>query len=177
MVINSVYYPAYCLDKELLQWGDIDYSWTDLSFANQETVRQIIAQGFSETNGLSKSGWGDTHPSGGKVGNYEANTAKWAVTQLLVWAACKNYIVRNSATDWTWSSTVDTEMETVAKHAYNPNGISLVLCRAERRAAERMQNSELHKCRSSKNCGDPAQMERFRLHCHRDRQQPRAEPL
>ena len=120
MVTNSVYYPAYCLDKELLQWGDIDYSWTDLSFANQETVRQIIAQGFSETNGLSKSGWGDTHPSGGKVGNYEANTAKWAVTQLLVWAACKNYIVRNSATDWTWSSTVDTEMETVAKHAYNP---------------------------------------------------------
>ena len=95
MVTNSVYYPAYCLDKELLQWGDIDYSWTDLSFANQETVRQIIAQGFSETNGLSKSGWGDTHPSGGKVGNYEANTAKWAVTQLLVWAACKNYIVRN----------------------------------------------------------------------------------
>lgn len=84
MVTNSVYYPAYCLDKELLQWGDIDYSWTDLSFANQETVRQIIAQGFSETNGLSKSGWGDTHPSGGKVGNYEANTAKWAVTQLLV---------------------------------------------------------------------------------------------
>lgn len=120
MVTNSVYCPAYCLDKELLQWGDIDYSWTDLSFANQETVRQIIAQGFSETNGLSKSGWGDTHPSGGKVGNYEANTAKWAVTQLLVWAACKNYIVRNSATDWTWSSTVDTEMETVAKHAYNP---------------------------------------------------------
>lgn len=120
MVTNSVYYPAYCLDKELLQWGDIDYSWTDLSFANQETVRQIIAQGFSETNGLSKSGWGDTHPNGGKIGNYEANTAKWAVTQLLVWAACKNYIVRNSATDWTWSSTVDTEMETVAKHAYNP---------------------------------------------------------
>ena len=60
MVTNSVYYPTYCLDKELLQWGDIDYSWTDLSFANQETVRQIIAQGFSETNGLSKSGWGDT---------------------------------------------------------------------------------------------------------------------
>ena len=26
MVTNSVYYPAYCLDKELLQWGDIDYS-------------------------------------------------------------------------------------------------------------------------------------------------------
>ncbi len=36
MVTNSVYYLAYCLDKELLQWGDIDYSWTNLSFCKSE---------------------------------------------------------------------------------------------------------------------------------------------
>ena len=114
-------YPAYCIDQDLLQWGDIDYTWTDLSFAQQNTVKQIVAQGFSELNGLSKAGWGDAHPDGGKVGNYEPNTAQWAVTQLLVWAACGGHIVRNSETDWTWDSQIDTQMETIAQHAYNPS--------------------------------------------------------
>ncbi len=55
---------------------------TNLFCKSEDRSADHRTGGFSETNGLSKSGWGDTHPSGGKVGNYEANTAKWAVTQL-----------------------------------------------------------------------------------------------
>ena len=82
-------------------------------------MKAILAEGFHETNSLDKSDWGNTQGIGYK-GNYANETAKWLVTQYLIWAAEKNYITKHSNTSWTWKSQVDTDLETVAKNAYNP---------------------------------------------------------
>lgn len=116
---GSTEYPAYCLEKEKLIWGGIDFTWSSFTVPQQTTMKAILAEGFHETNSLDKNKWGDAQGSGLK-GNYANETAKWLVTQYLIWAAEKNYITKHSNTSWTWKSQVDTDLETVAKNAYNP---------------------------------------------------------
>lgn len=116
---GSTEYPAYCLEKEKLIWGGIDFTWSSFTVPQQTTMKAILAEGFHETNSLDKAKWGDAQGSGLK-GNYANETAKWLVTQYLIWAAEKNYITKHSNTSWTWKSQVDTDLETVAKNAYNP---------------------------------------------------------
>lgn len=116
---GSTEYPAYCLEKDKLIWGGIDFTWSSFTVPQQTTMKAILAEGFHETNSLDKSDWGNAQGSGYK-GNYANETAKWLVTQYLVWAAEKNYITKHSNTSWTWKSQVDTDLETIAKNAYNP---------------------------------------------------------
>ena len=116
---GSTEYPAYCLEKAKLIWGDIDFKWSSFTVPQQTTMKAILAEGFHEVNALDKTGWMVSQGSG-KVGNYREETAKWLVTQYLIWAAEKNYITKHSNTSWTWKSQVDTDLETVAKNAYNP---------------------------------------------------------
>lgn len=116
---GSTEYPAYCLEKDKLIWGGIDFTWSSFTVPQQTTMKAILAEGFHETNSLDKSDWGNTQGIGYK-GNYANETAKWLVTQYLIWAAEKNYITKHSNTSWTWKSQVDTDLETVAKNAYNP---------------------------------------------------------
>lgn len=116
---GSTEYPAYCLEKEKLIWGNIDFTWSSFTVPQQTTMKAILAEGFHETNSLDKAKWSDAQGSGLK-GNYANETAKWLVTQYLIWAAEKNYITKHSNTSWTWKSQVDTDLETVAKNAYNP---------------------------------------------------------
>lgn len=116
---GSTEYPAYCLEKDKLIWGNIDFTWSSFTVPQQTTMKAILAEGFHETNSLDKAKWGDAQGSGYK-GNYANETAKWLVTQYLIWAAEKNYITKHSNTSWTWKSQVDTDLETVAKNAYNP---------------------------------------------------------
>ena len=116
---GSTEYPAYCLEKEKLIWGNIDFTWSSFTVPQQTTMKAILAEGFHETNSLDKAKWGDAQGSGLK-GNYANETAKWLVTQYLIWAAEKNYITKHSNTSWTWKSQVDTDLETIAQNAYNP---------------------------------------------------------
>lgn len=116
---GSTEYPAYCLEKDKLIWDNIDFKWSSFTVPQQTTMKAILAEGFHETNSLDKSDWGNAQGSGLK-GNYANETAKWLVTQYLIWAAEKNYITKHSNTSWTWKSQVDTDLETVAKNAYNP---------------------------------------------------------
>ena len=116
---GSTEYPAYCLEKDKLIWDNIDFTWSSFTVPQQTTMKAILAEGFHETNSLDKSDWGNTQGSGYK-GNYANETAKWLVTQYLIWAAEKNYITKHSNTSWTWKSQVDTDLETIAKNAYNP---------------------------------------------------------
>lgn len=116
---GSTEYPAYCLEKDKLIWGSIDFTWSSFTVPQQTTMKAILAEGFHETNSLDKAKWGDAQGSGYK-GNYANETAKWLVTQYLIWAAEKNYITKHSNTSWTWKSQVDTDLETIAKNAYNP---------------------------------------------------------
>ena len=116
---GSTEYPAYCLEKDKLIWGGIDFTWSSFTVPQQTTMKAILAEGFHETNSLDKAKWGDAQGSGYK-GNYANETAKWLVTQYLIWAAEKNYITKHSNTSWTWKSQVDTDLEIVAKNAYNP---------------------------------------------------------
>lgn len=116
---GSTEYPAYCLKKDKLIWDNIDFTWSSFTVPQQTTMKAILAEGFHETNSLDKSDWGNTQGIGYK-GNYANETAKWLVTQYLIWAAEKNYITKHSNTSWTWKSQVDTDLETVAKNAYNP---------------------------------------------------------
>lgn len=116
---GSTEYPAYCLEKDKLIWGGIDFTWSSFTVPQQTTMKAILAEGFHETNSLDKAKWGDAQGSGYK-GNYANETAKWLVTQYLIWAAEKNYITKHSNTSWTWKSQVDTDLETIAKNAYNP---------------------------------------------------------
>lgn len=117
---GSTEYPAYCLEKAKLIWGDIDFTWSSFTVPQQTTMKAILAEGFHEVNALDKTGWMVSQGSG-RVGNYREETAKWLVTQYLIWAAEKNYITKHSNTSWTWKSQVDTDLETVAKNAYNPS--------------------------------------------------------
>lgn len=116
---GSTEYPAYCLEKDKLIWDNIDFKWSSFTVPQQTTMKAILAEGFHETNSLDRSDWGNAQGSGLK-GNYANETAKWLVTQYLIWAAEKNYITKHSNTSWTWKSQVDTDLETVAKNAYNP---------------------------------------------------------
>ena len=116
---GSTEYPAYCLEKDKLIWDNIDFTWSSFTVPQQTTMKAILAESFHETNSLDKSDWGNTQGIGYK-GNYANETAKWLVTQYLIWAAEKNYITKHSNTSWTWKSQVDTDLETVAKNAYNP---------------------------------------------------------
>lgn len=116
---GSTEYPAYCLEKDKRIWGGIDFTWSSFTVPQQTTMKAILAEGFHETNSLDKSDWGNAQGSGYK-GNYANETAKWLVTQYLIWAAEKNYITKHSNTSWTWKSQVDTDLETIAKNAYNP---------------------------------------------------------
>ena len=116
---GSTEYPAYCLEKDKLIWDNIDFKWSSFTVPQQTTMKAILAEGFHETNSLDKADWGDKQGIGFK-GNYANETAKWLVTQYLIWAAEKNYITKHSNTSWTWKSQVDTDLETVAKNAYNP---------------------------------------------------------
>ena len=116
---GSTEYPAYCLEKDKLIWDNIDFKWSSFTVPQQTTMKAILAEGFHETNSLDKFDWGNAQGSGYK-GNYANETAKWLVTQYLIWAAEKNYITKHSNTSWTWKSQVDTDLETVAKNAYNP---------------------------------------------------------
>lgn len=116
---GSTEYPAYCLEKDKLIWDNIDFKWSSFTVPQQTTMKAILAEGFHETNSLDKAKWGDAQGSGLK-GNYANETAKWLVTQYLIWAAEKNYITKHSNTSWTWKSQVDTDLETIAKNAYNP---------------------------------------------------------
>lgn len=61
---------------------------------------------------------GVIHNAAGYKGNYANETAKWLVTQYLIWARKKLYH-QHSNTSWTWKSQVDTDLETVAKMLYN----------------------------------------------------------
>lgn len=119
---GSTEYPAYCLEKDKLIWDNIDFTWSSFTVPQQTTMKAILAEGFHETNSLDKSDWGNTQGIGYK-GNYANETAKWLVTQYLIWAAEKNYITKHSNTSWTWKSQVDTDLETVAKNAYNPTAV------------------------------------------------------
>lgn len=116
---GSTEYPAYCLEKAKLIWGNIDFTWSSFTVPQQTTMKAILAEGFCEINALDKTGWDESQGSGYK-GNYANETAKWLVTQYLIWAAEKNYITKHSNTSWTWKSQVDTDLETIAKNAYNP---------------------------------------------------------
>lgn len=116
---GSTEYPAYCLEKDKLIWGGIDFTWSSFTVPQQTTMKAILAEGFHETNSLDKNKWDDAQGSGLK-GNYANETAKWLVTQYLIWAAEKNYITKHSNTSWTWKSQVDTDLEIIAKNAYNP---------------------------------------------------------
>lgn len=116
---GSTEYPAYCLEEAKLIWGNIDFTWSSFTVPQQTTMKAILAEGFHETNSLDKNKWDDAQGSGLK-GNYANETAKWLVTQYLIWAAEKNYITKHSNTSWTWKSQVDTDLETIAKNAYNP---------------------------------------------------------
>ena len=117
---GSTEYPAYCLEKDKLIWDNIDFTWSSFTVPQQTTMKAILAEGFCEINALDKTGWDESQGSGTKKGNYANETAKWLVTQYLIWAAEKNYITKHSNTSWTWKSQVDTDLETVAKNAYNP---------------------------------------------------------
>lgn len=117
---GSTEYPAYCLEKDKLIWDNIDFTWSSFTVPQQTTMKAILAEGFCEINALDKTGWDESQGSGTKKGNYANETAKWLVTQYLIWAAEKNYITKHSNTSWTWKSQVDTDLETIAKNAYNP---------------------------------------------------------
>lgn len=117
---GSIEYPAYCLEKAKLIWDDINFTWSSFTVPQQTTMKAILAEGFCEINALDKTGWDESQGSGTKKGNYANETAKWLVTQYLIWAAEKNYITKHSNTSWTWKSQVDTDLETVAQNAYNP---------------------------------------------------------
>lgn len=117
---GSIEYPAYCLEKAKLIWDDINFTWSSFTVPQQTTMKAILAEGFCEINALDKTGWDESQGSGTKKGNYANETAKWLVTQYLIWAAEKNYITKHSNTSWTWKSQVDTDLETIAKNAYNP---------------------------------------------------------
>lgn len=117
---GSTEYPAYCLEKDKLIWDNIDFTWSSFTVPQQTTMKAILAEGFCEINALDKPGWEESQGGGTKKGNYANETAKWLVTQYLIWAAEKNYITKHSNTSWTWKSQVDTGLETIAKNAYNP---------------------------------------------------------
>ena len=117
---GSIEYPAYCLEKAKLIWDDINFTWSSFTVPQQTTMKAILAEGFCEINALDKTGWDESQGSGTKKGNYANETAKWLVTQYLIWAAEKKYITKHSNTSWTWKSQVDTDLETVAQNAYNP---------------------------------------------------------
>ena len=117
---GSIEYPAYCLEKEKLIWDDINFTWSSFTVPQQTTMKAILAEGFCEINALDKPGWEESQGGGTKKGNYANETAKWLVTQYLIWAAEKNYITKHSNTSWTWKSQVDTDLKTIAKNAYNP---------------------------------------------------------
>ena len=117
---GSTEYPAYCLEKAKLIWDNIDFTWSSFTVPQQTTMKAILAEGFCEINALDKPGWEESQGGGTKKGNYANETAKWLVTQYLIWAAEKNYITKHSNTSWTWKSQVDTDLETIAKNAYNP---------------------------------------------------------
>lgn len=117
---GSIEYPAYCLEKEKLIWDDINFTWSSFTVPQQTTMKAILAEGFCEINALDKPGWEESQGGGTKKGNYANETAKWLVTQYLIWAAEKNYITKHSNTSWTWKSQVDTDLETIVKNAYNP---------------------------------------------------------
>lgn len=117
---GSTEYPAYCLEKDKLIWDNIDFTWSSFTVPQQTTMKAILAEGFCEINALDKPGWEESQGGGTKKGNYANETAKWLVTQYLIWAAEKNYITKHSNTSWTWKSQVDTDLETIAKNAYNP---------------------------------------------------------
>ena len=109
---NGVEYPAYCLQKEKGFWTGEEMKWSDLTFPQQTTIKAILAEGYSET--------GKMNPENGNVAY---STARWLVTQVVVWAAEKGYIVKNSNTSWKWDSKVDTDLETIATNAYNPSEV------------------------------------------------------
>lgn len=117
---GSTEYPAYCLEKAKLIWDNIDFTWSSFTVPQQTTMKAILAEGFCEINALDKPGWEESQGGGTKKGNYANETAKWLVTQYLIWAAEKNYITKHSNTSWTWKSQVDTDLETIAQNAYNP---------------------------------------------------------
>lgn len=107
MDIRGSRVPAYCIQKDKAAEGDIDYDSIDnIPGSVMTTMRYIAANGFRSG---SLSG-----------GNVAPETAKWLVTQILIWAAERNAIVRYSNNSWTWPASVDADLETVAKNAHNP---------------------------------------------------------
>lgn len=108
MSINGSRVPAYCLNKDKAAEGDIGYDSIDnIPGSVMTTMRIIAANGY-------RSGSLDG-------GNYSGGTAKWLVTQLLMWTAEKGNIVRHSDANWTWPASVDRDFEMVAANAYNPS--------------------------------------------------------
>lgn len=94
--------------------------------AATDDMKAILAEGFHETNSLDKAKWGDAQGSGLK-GNYANETAKWLVTQYLIWAAEKNYITKHSNTSWTWKSQVEYRPRNRCQKCIQPYGCKELL--------------------------------------------------
>lgn len=102
---NGVSYPAYCLQHGKGRVNNGAYVQRD-NFGMTEAMRRIIAYGYNTTNSLGKNDW------------YSDATAKTMVTQHLVWLASEGYITVDG-TNWSWGSSIDTDVERMANLAYN----------------------------------------------------------
>ena len=102
---NGVSYPAYCLQHGKGRVNNGAYVQRD-NYGMTEAMRRIIAYGYNTTNSLGKNDW------------YSDATAKTMVTQHLVWLASEGYITVDG-TNWSWGSSIDTDVERMANLAYN----------------------------------------------------------
>ncbi len=109
MLSGSTHTAAYCLDAHLGATDGANYTWSDLSKNNQNTIAAILALGFRWNSSSVWSGPSD-------------NADKWAVTQLLVWEAAANNIFLQANGLYGVKDSVDADINKAATHAYNPSG-------------------------------------------------------
>lgn len=107
ILLKGTSYPAYCLQHGKGRVNNGAYVQRD-NFGMTEAMRRIVAYGFNNINSLQD----------GNNGWYSAETAKMMVTQHLVWLASEGYITVDG-TNWSWSSGIDNDVESMANLAYN----------------------------------------------------------
>lgn len=106
---------AYCLNQERSAFNGTDYTWeTAEQNGKTDIVGTIIALGFQYTGqpgGNPPTPWG----------RGDSND-KWAVTQILVWAALNGHIFVQANHLIGIEAMVDADMQRASQYAYNPSG-------------------------------------------------------
>lgn len=109
---DGSFVPTYCLNQAKDAPDGLPYTSIDeIPSQTMTTIKYIVSNGF--------------HLGGNSLnsGRDHWTTARWLVTQALVWGAEMNLIVRNSDGTWLWPDTIDGYMEQIAQAAYNPEEV------------------------------------------------------